>query len=218
MAGLVELGEPVLLDFKRLPFQAMKPLIWPSGDHFFGVIMKNFLIFLGVAAVLCTLSSCVSVTKQSKQNMILDASQESEIEGTGMNSADIRSMADEMARDISAISWPKEMTKVRIALTEIDNQTRFPINPNIIKDRLLANLVEFALKDMHATTKLQFTENPAFGDYYLSARITALSKGSSAGVNDYLLYSFKLMDKADTVVWMRAYETKKQGQTGVMYR
>lgn len=175
--------------------------------------MKKILCSLGLIVLGMSLMSCTSVTRQSRQNRILDASQESEVEGTGTSSADIRSMAERMAREIAAVDWPKDLTKVRIALMDIDNQTRFPINPNIIKDRLLTDLVEFS-----TGTKLQFTENPSGADYFLSARVTALSKGSSAGVSDYLLYSFKLMDKADTVVWMRAYETKKQGKVGVMYR
>jgi hypothetical protein len=96
---------------------------------------------------------------------------------------------------------------------DVDNQTRFPLNPNLIKDRLLADLVEFA-----SGSGIQFTENPNGAKYFLSARITALSKGSSEGVSDYLLYSFKLVDEADTVKWMKTYETKKQGKVGVMYR
>jgi hypothetical protein len=157
--------------------------------------------------------NCASVTKQPKRTTILDPSQEDTLGGTGTSSADIRSMAERMAREISNLAWPENMQRVRIALTTIDNQTRFPINPNVIKDRLLTDLVEFSMG-----TKIQYTENPAGADHFLSARITSLSKGSSMGVSDYLLYSFKLVGKDDTVVWMKAYETKKQGKTGVMYR
>lgn len=185
-------------------------------------MLKIFLPILSVALAL-VMSSCTSVTRQSKKTTILDASQEDTLGGTGTSSADIRSMAERMAREIAALSWPSntnvapgapaDTSKVRIALTDIENQTRFPINPNVIKDRLLADLVEFS-----AGSKIQFTENPQGADYFLSARITSLSKGSSEGVSDYLLYSFKLIDKADTVSWMRTYETKKQGNVGVMYR
>lgn len=171
-------------------------------------------IFLGILTlVILNFTSCTSVTKQSRKNMILDASQESEVEGTGTSSADIRSMAERMSREIAAISWPKNLTRVRIALVDLDNQTRFPLNPNIIKDRLITDLV-----DTSRDTNLQFTENPNGADFLLTARITALSKGSSEGVSDYLLYSFKLVDKVDTVVWAQTYETKKQGKVGVMYR
>lgn len=174
---------------------------------------KNFKI-IGLSVLMALVHmSCSSVTKQSKKTRILDVSQEDTLGGTGTSSADIRSMAERMAREISGLAWPENMQRVRIALTEIDNQTRFPINPNIIKDRLLADLVEYS-----AGTKIQYTENPAGADHFLSARITSLSKGSSEGVSDYLLYSFKLVSKDDTVVWMKAYETKKQGKTGVMYR
>ena len=156
---------------------------------------------------------CSSVTKQKRGTTILDASQEDTLGGTGTSSADIRSMAQRMALEIAAIEWPKELGSVRIALTTIDNQTRFPINPNIIKDRLLADLLEYSMG-----TKLIFTENSSSADYFLSARMTALSKGSREGVSDYISYSFKLIDKAETVVWMKNYETKKQGSVGVMYQ
>lgn len=156
---------------------------------------------------------CASVTKQPKKTTILDPSQEDTLGGTGMSSADIRSMAERMAREISSLAWPENMQSVRIALTTIDNQTRFLFKSNIIKNRLLADLVEFSMG-----TKIRYTENPQGADHFLSVSITSLSKGSSEGVSDYLLYSFKLVGKDDTVVWMKAYETKKQGKTGVMYR
>ncbi len=171
-----------------------------------------FKIILLISATLL-LDSCSSVTKQSRKTTILDASQEDTLGGTGTSSGDIRSMAERMARDIGSLQLEADTAKVRIAITLIDNQTRFPINSNIIKDRLLTDLMEFT-----ANPKIQFTENPTGADYFLSARLTALSKGSSEGVSDYILYSFKIIDKADTVVWMKAYETKKQGNVGVMYR
>lgn len=187
-------------------------------------MIKNWPALLASCALLLVMSACTSVTKQGKTK-ILDVSQEDTLGGTGTSSADIRAMAERMARDISAIEWENypetpgvlgggPAKKVRIALTHIENETRFPINPNVIKDRLLADLVEFS-----QGTRIQYTENPVdAGDYRLSARITALSKGSSEGVSDYLLYSFKLVDRAHTVVWMKTYETKKQGNVGVMYR
>lgn len=175
--------------------------------------MKNTLLKVVVGIVLLQLMSCASVTKQSKKNVIMDTSQESAVEGTGTSSADIRSMAERMAREIASQKWPANLSRVRIALTSIDNQTRFPVNPNIIKDRLLTDLVKLS-----QGTKLSFTESSTYADYFLSARITALSKGSREGGSDYLLYSFKLVDKEETVVWMGDYETKKQGNVGVIYR
>lgn len=176
--------------------------------------MFSRTISLATAAVVLTLvSSCSSVTKQSNSRVVLDPSQESAIEGTGTSSTDVRSMAERMSREISGIEFPKSLERVRIALTDIDNQTRFPFNPNIIKQRLLTDLV-IASKG----TQLQFTENANGANYLLTASVTALSQGSSKGVSDYLLYSFRLVDKNDTVVWANAYETKKQGNVGVMYR
>lgn len=170
------------------------------------------VLFLAVPMVL-NFFGCSSVTKQSKKTTILDASQEDTLGGTGTSSADIRSMAQRMALEIAQIQWPKGAAQNRIALTNINNETRFPINPNIIKDRLLTDLVSFSIN-----STVKFTENASNADYFLSSRITALSKGSSEGVSDYLLYNFKLIDKEDTVLWIKSYETKKQGTVGVMYR
>lgn len=164
--------------------------------------------------VLSSVLGCKSVTKQTGSVLHLDASQESEIEGTGTSSTDIRIMAERMARDLAAEEFATEKNKVRIALGDIVNETRIILNPNIIKDRLLADLMEFT-----RNSKLQFTENPSVADFYLTARITSRSIASSAGVNDYILYTFKLLDKMDTVVWVgKPYETKKVGKTGVIYR
>jgi|HubBroStandDraft_4_1064222.scaffolds.fasta_scaffold278692_2 hypothetical protein len=176
-------------------------------------MQKRIIISLFSLILALVIASCTSVTKQSRHTTIMDASQEDTLGGTGTSSADIRSMAERMARDIARTKWPKDLEKVRIALVNIDNQTRFPINPNVIKDRFLTDLVKFS-----QGSKIQYTEDPNGAYYILSARITALSKGSSEGVSDYLLYSFKLVDKEGTVVWMEAYETKKQGNVGVMYR
>lgn len=155
----------------------------------------------------------MSVTKQSKKTTILDVSQEDTLGGTGTSSADLRSMAERMAREISNLKWPEDIESPRIALSKFENETRFAINPNVIKDRLLIDLVEFS-----SGSNLQFTENLDKANFYLEARITAISKGSSEGVSDYLLYSFKLKDPRDTVIWAKSYETKKQGSTGMIYR
>lgn len=174
-------------------------------------MVRYLCMALGLGMVFI-LSACSSVTKQRGKTMMLDASQEDTLGGTGASSADIRTMAEEMSQDIAAIYW--EDPQVLIALTTIENETRFPINPNIIKDRLLSDLVNASIN-----TKIRYSEKfTEKSDFKLSARITALSKGSMEGVSDYLLYTFKLVDRDDTVRWSKSYETKKQGKVGVMYR
>src|ERR1700688_276837 len=134
----------------------------------------SLVSLMAVGSLLFT--GCASVTGQSRGTKILSESQEDDLGGTGTSSADIRSMAERMAREISAIQWPDDVKSIRIAFTKVDNQTRFPINPNIIKDRLLTDLVEFSMGG-----KLAFTENSTGADYFLTARLTALSKGAKEG-------------------------------------
>jgi hypothetical protein len=171
-------------------------------------IFRYFACFIVLALV-----GCSSVTRQSKKQMILDASQEAEVEGTGTSSADIRAMAERIARGLISKEWPEHLETIKIAVLPADNQTRFGLNPHMIQDRLVLNLVKIS-----TGTRFRFLESPAPGDYQLVTRITALSKGDSSGVNDYILYAFKLVDKQGAILWTDEYETKKQGQVGVMQR
>ena len=124
--------------------------------------------FVGLASLTMALlvTNCVSVTRQSKARTILDVSQEGEIEGTGMSSTDIRSMSERMALDIRGIMWPENLTTVRIALTDIENQTRFPLNPNVVKDRLLADLIELSQEARSNSPKSRWGELYFVGTYY----------------------------------------------------
>ena len=167
--------------------------------------------FFGILACLLSLYfiGCSNVTAQSKKSTIMDASAEDTLGGSGTSSSDIRSMAERMAREIFGL----KLAKGKIALSDFVNETRFAFNTNIIKDRLLTDLVEIS-----ANKDISFTLNASMANYLLDARITALSKGSQDGVSDYMLYSFKLVDKESNILWMKSYETKKQSTTGVMYR
>lgn len=173
----------------------------------------NYLTYIAILSILLPLSSCKSVTSQSKSSTILDVSQEDKLGGTGTSSTDIRSMAERMARDISGIDWQSDIGFIYINIRSVDNQSRFFINPNLLKDRLLTDLMEFS-----QNPKIRFTNNDSMANHHLLVRITALSKGTRAGVSDYMLYSFQLIDNNGTILWMKSYETKKQGNTGIMYR
>jgi hypothetical protein len=175
--------------------------------------MASLLVRLIFALVVVGISGCASVTKQSKKNMILDASQEGQVEGTGMSSADIRTMAERAATEITAWLASQKKQVARIALLDVDNQTLFALNPNVIKDRLLADLVEFS-----QDKGLDFSESSVGADYFLRVQITSLNKGSTEGANTYMLYTFKLIDRTDTVKRVITYETKKQGKVAPIYR
>ena len=177
--------------------------------------MLQKILMLWIAALVFVLSSCTSVTRQGGNTTHMGVSQEDNLGGTGTSSADIRSMAERMALEISNIAWPPAAKEIRIAFESgaITNDSGFFFNPEIIRNRLLTDLVR-----MSQGTRIQYTQDRSEAEYNLTCEITSLSKGSSEGRVDYLLYTFKLVDKRNFVKWIESYETKKQGKVGVMYR
>lgn len=193
----------------------MKELILASPVYLKTV--KRFKMLIKFSLVLFFFNlffnlGCVNLTAQSKKTTVLDVSQEDDVGGTGMSSTDIRAMAEKMAREIASLHLKKDEPK--IALVSIINQSRFSFDTDLLKNRLLADLVIISQKDH----RVSFTMDPSKADYLLDASVTSLSKGSIEAVSDYLLYTFKLIDNTDNIIWMGTYETKKQGNVGVMYR
>jgi TolB-like protein len=62
-------------------------------------------------------------------------------------------------------------------------------------------------------------EAMAGADYLLKGEMRALSKASREAVSDYIVYTFQMVD-AETggIIWVGDFETKKVGETGVVYQ
>lgn len=196
--------------------------------------MKNGIILL----LLLSLSACKYSTLPNKTK-ILDASQDDNLGGTGTDSTDIRAMAERMAREIAGINWPKEGVTPRVALLPLDNQTRFRIDPKLLQNKLVKDLINFsqgrvsylardseqavmaerAKKRAGMYDQGKSTAAMAGADYLLKGEMRSLSKASKEGVSDYIVYSFQLIDsESGVILWMGDYETKKMSQTGVIYQ
>lgn len=196
--------------------------------------MKNGIILL----LLLSLSACKYSTLPNKTK-ILDSSQDDNLGGTGTDSTDIRTMAERMAREIAGINWPKEGVTPRVALLPLDNQTRFRIDPKLLQNKLVKDLINFsqgrvsylardseqavmaerAKKRAGMYDQGKSTAAMAGADYLLKGEMRSLSKASKEGVSDYIVYSFQLIDsESGVILWMGDYETKKMSQTGVIYQ
>ena len=196
--------------------------------------MKNGIILL----LLLSLSACKYSTLPNKTK-ILDSSQDDNLGGTGTDSTDIRTMAERMAREIAGINWPKEGVTPRVALLPLDNQTRFRIDPKLLQNKLVKDLINFsqgrvsylardseqavmaerAKKRAGMYDQGKSTAAMAGADYLLKGEMQSLSKASKEGVSDYIVYSFQLIDsESGVILWMGDYETKKMSQTGVIYQ
>ncbi len=201
-------------------------------------MFKNVTGFVFLLIFVCVQTGCRISTAQGNTK-ILDPSVDDNLGGTGTESGDVRIMAERMAREIVGISWPAQGVVPRISVLPLDNQTRFRIDPKLLQNKLVKELVTFAsgrvmflardseMAVMNERAKKRAgiydqgksSKAMAGADYLLKGEMRSLSKASREGVSDYILYSFSLID-AETggILWMGDYETKKQGSTGVIYQ
>lgn len=185
------------------------------------------------------LTSCTTTSQGNSKTRILDASSDDELGGTGTESGDIRTVAERMSREIAGIQWPRQGEMPRIAVLPIINQTRFRIDPKLLQNKLVKDLVTFAqgkvlflARDSEADVVAERDKKRSGqydsgkrskamlgADYLLKGEMRALSKSSREGVSDYIHYSFQLIDAETTaILWVGDFETKKVGSVGVIYQ
>jgi PBP1b-binding outer membrane lipoprotein LpoB len=164
------------------------------------------------------------------------------VAGTGIESQDLVSVTDKMARSIIAIPQiARAQTPPRIVIDPVKNETRFPINKDLFTDRIRIQLnskatgrmtflardrmqaleKERALKQSGQVTASSDPNVVEFrgADYFLTGKLAGLTTRTSAGTGDYILYSFQLIDaRTSEIVWEDAAEIKKQGLEDAAYR
>lgn len=194
----------------------------------------------GIMFVVVALSvaGCTTVSVSRTQRLHPDS--DDQLGGTGIDSTDVRSIAQRMARaivDLPAVSQAK--SKPRILILPVRNKTRFRIEADMftvtIRDLLIQNAADrVVFLDRNASTlpsnmldnKAQASWTPAYTkeqlekvNYYLKGEIHSISKASRGGVSDWIHYSFMLVDtKTSDILWSGSYETKKEGLSGIIYQ
>jgi PBP1b-binding outer membrane lipoprotein LpoB len=162
--------------------------------------------------------------------------------GTGIESQDIVSVTDKMARSILSIPEIAGAAGVpRITLDPVVNETRFPINKDIFLTRIRTELntkaqgrVRFLARDRMGTLERERTLKQSGevtasadpnvvefkgADFFLTGRLQGHSSRNSRGVSDYILYAFQLVDaRTSDIVWEDSAEIKKQGTEDAAYR
>ncbi|MEY4941490.1 MAG: hypothetical protein RIQ93_3225 [Verrucomicrobiota bacterium] len=164
------------------------------------------------------------------------------VAGTGIESQDLVTVTDKMARSILSIP---QIARVQIApsvvLEPVVNNTRFPINKDIFLTRLRTQLnskamgrVSFLDREMMRTLERErelkrsgqvtASADPnvvEFGgaDFFLTGKLDGMTTKTSQGMSDYILYSFRLTDaRTSRIVWEDTAEIKKQGLEDAAYR
>jgi hypothetical protein len=210
--------------------------------------MKNSLqriVILSAGAASLFLAGCASRGVQNPSGVPVTEMKPEErgfVAGTGIESQDLVAVTDKMARKI--LSTPEianAKTTPRIVIDPVVNETRFAINKDLFTDRIRAQLNENAngkvrflardrmkalererdLKQQGAVTASSDPNVVEFkgADYFLTGKLGGMSGRTSAGVSDYVLYTFQLIDaRTSEIVWEGSSEIKKQGLEDAAYR
>lgn len=164
------------------------------------------------------------------------------VAGTGIESQDLVTVTDKMARSILGIpEIARAQVKPYIVLEPVVNGTRFPINKDIFLTRIRTQLnskaagrVSFLDREMMRTLERERTlkqsgqvtssSDPRVvefrgADYFLTGKLDGMTTRTSAGTSDYVLYSFRLTNaRTSEIVWEDSAEVKKQGLEDAAYR
>lgn len=164
------------------------------------------------------------------------------VAGTGMESQDLVSVTEKMARGILDAPAVKGASSAPIVVLDpVENETRFPINKDMFltrirvllnskaagkvqflaRDRMAALEKERALKQSGQVTTTSDPQRVEFkgADYFLTGKLSGLTTRTGAGTSDYILYSFQLIDaRTSAIVWEDFAEVKKQGLEDATYR
>ncbi|MHC4953239.1 MAG: hypothetical protein ACYTGZ_05065 [Planctomycetota bacterium] len=196
--------------------------------------MRKSAIFLALflAAVAC------KQTKTKRTNV----GDDSEVMGTGIESADVEAMA-KLSKSLLAVpelTNPHLEEQPRVAIFAIANDTRHDFDAELLVERLQNELIEnsnnrvrFVTRSQHDlrmieeerrkkregeyTSTKQATKRGA--DYYLTGNAKAISSTSGKLEQDAIWIIFKLEDaETGDILWSRRYATKKVGRAGVVYR
>ncbi len=202
-------------------------------------------IFCGAGALAALLSGCASQGVRNPSGVPVTEMRADErgfVAGTGVESQDLVAVTDKMARSILGIPQiTSAQGTPRVVLEPVVNETRFAINKDIFltrirtqlnsraagrvlflaRDRMAALEREQQLKQSGAVTASSDPNVVEFkgADYFLTGKLEGISTRTSAGVSDYILYSFQLIDaRTSDIVWEDVAEIKKQGLEDAAYR
>jgi hypothetical protein len=222
-----------------------KPLVLKANTAGVVTFMARFSVLISSAAVFALLSGCASSGVKNPAGVPvthMNADEQGFVAGTGIESQDLVTVADKMARSILGIPQIANAgTPPTIVLDPVDNQTRFPINKDIFLTSIRAQLnskaagkvmflarnqMEALEKERNRKREGQVTASSDPGiqefrgaDYFLTGSLQGLSTRTAAGTSDYILYDFHLIDaRTSAIVWEDSAEMKKQGLEQAAYR
>jgi PBP1b-binding outer membrane lipoprotein LpoB len=155
------------------------------------------------------------------QARYIDPDARSIVEGTGIESRDMRAVASEMARDlIASDAINKFQGAPRLAVLPVKNRSRFLVDQEIITTLITNTLIKQGggklailnrdlaaqvLKEREAKASGRVDggapeRNVAGADFFLEGEIRSLTASTGDAVSDYVVVRFRLTDAETTVV------------------
>lgn len=192
-----------------------------------------------IVASLALVAAVIFFTGCSQQSAYVNPDEPDSLGGTGIDSQDVRTVAEVMSRDIlSAPEIANAQGKPIILLLPTKNETRFRVDTDIITLKMRNNLIQFAgdkatfvdrermdaIRAERAAKRAGEVSSSgekmlSGADFYLTGTLKSISKSAGGAVSDYIYYSFELVDmESSNVVWAKDYDVKKVGKRGVLYR
>ena len=206
---------------------------------------SRFVLLAGFAATTAFFAGCASQGVSNPTGVPvteMGATERGFVAGTGVESQDLVTVTDKMARSILAIpEIANAQSTPRIALDPVVNDTRFPLNKDIFNDRIRIELNKHSLgkvrflardrmkaleheRDLKQGGQVTASSDPNVAefrgaDFFLTGKLSGMTTKTSAGTSDYVLYSFQLIDaRTSEIIWEDSAEMKKQGLEDAAYR
>jgi PBP1b-binding outer membrane lipoprotein LpoB len=194
------------------------------------------MIGMGMLALGCASADSGSAVRR------INVDERGQVAGLGFESQNLQEVADHMFRSIirtPAIAGAPEPPTV--VLLPFQNETRFPINQQILlqllkarmnseapgkvkflaRNRLSDVLNERQLKREGALTQGTNAASPVpYGaTYFLTGNMSGISQAGAQGASDYMLVTYQLIDAETTEeLWEDYVQFKKEGRDDVIYR
>jgi hypothetical protein len=168
----------------------------------------------GAGLLALSSSSCALASAQGRTAQ-LDPDRGDNLGGTGPESGDLRGASEQIARAVTALDTPAPPT---IALAAPTNQTRFRMDPLLLRNKLTHDLVSRG-RGRFTIVPLDDDTPTATADLLLKTEIRSLTRDNGDAKSDYIQYAFTLERPTDgAVVWAGMFETKRQSRIDILYQ
>lgn len=169
-----------------------------------------------------------------------DTSETGFVETTGIESQDVDTVVDKMARSLMNDETIISEGKRPVVLIKIENESRFRMNNEIFTSGIITKLLkatnrkftfidrnfidedekERNLKREGLVTSSSDPNVQEFkgADFRLQGVIRDLNQKTRAGISDTVIYSFRLVNmRTNEILWAEEHKVKKQALTDLSY-